>query len=594
MKSIKKNPFTVTTPETMTAEEVEKLFVDVFTDFPKVLRPGHLFLHGPRGSGKSMIFRYLSPDCQILAQDKALNEIEFYSIYIPLKTTDLKITELNRLEGKHAAEVLNEHIMVIAFTKIMFDQLNTLNLNQKNISDDLIKLGNSLLSKLKTAGFDRNIEQFTNENTKKEIIGKCIDILEVVYGQIVSYLNRLSFSSKIFTYDGPICGYMDFFHPLLVELRKLSFMPNGPIFLLIDDADNLSLTQTEILNTWVSRRTIADISLKISTQLQYKTYFTSTGHTIDTPHDFSEINISTIYTTSFKNKYRNRIYEIVRKRLSIHGKDIDPNDFFPVDEDQEKKIQEIGQEYRDKWEKEGSGYRPSDDVIRYSRPDFFKSLAGSSKSSASYSYAGFEQLVHVSSGIIRYFLEPASKMFSKYASQNNLKDIQCIPPNIQNDVIKEESDDFLYSEFDRHYDDKSEYAHDADKLNNLYNLLKSLGGTFRQILLSDRSERRVFSIAFSNSPDEEILEVLKLGIQLGYFHVSSIGNKDGTGKTKLYVLSRRLAPHFKLDPTSFAGYLFVTSNSIRRAMYSPDKLLRKIKREGIDKIFEQRQLKIFE
>ena len=60
------NPFTVTSPENMSAEDTFSLFVDVFSDFPKVPDPGHMFLHGPRGSGKSMMFRYLKPDCQCL------------------------------------------------------------------------------------------------------------------------------------------------------------------------------------------------------------------------------------------------------------------------------------------------------------------------------------------------------------------------------------------------------------------------------------------------------------------------------------------------------------------------------------------------
>ena len=60
---IKKNPFAVQTPEDMAAKDVNELFVDVFTDFYQVPRQGHTFLNGPRGSGKSMMFRYMEPDC---------------------------------------------------------------------------------------------------------------------------------------------------------------------------------------------------------------------------------------------------------------------------------------------------------------------------------------------------------------------------------------------------------------------------------------------------------------------------------------------------------------------------------------------------
>lgn len=48
-----------------------------------------------------------------------------------------------------------------------------------------------------------------------------------------------------------------------------------------------------------------------------------------------------------------------------------------------------------------------------------------------------------------------------------------------------------------------------------------------------------------------------------------IGNKDGTGRTPLYVLTRRLAPFFELDPSSFAGYLWITSQKLRDAITDP-------------------------
>jgi hypothetical protein len=223
-----------------------------------------------------------------------------------------------------------------------------------------------------------------------------------------------------------------------------------------------------------------------------------------------------------------------------------------------------------------------------------KGLAGLSKSSPSYSYAGFDQLVHVSSGIIRNFLQAAADMYGEVEARSNGKPITFIPTNIQNSVVRNQSDAFLFDTFKKMRDDESEEAPDKDLLMKLFNLIRALGGTFRQSLLSDRAERRVFSIAFSDTPNENIREVLSLGEQLGYFHVSAIGNKDGTGRTPLYILSRMLAPHFNLDPTSFAGYLFVTSDRIEEAMHNPDALLRRVKRDGADSIFEERQLKLFD
>ena len=54
---MKENPFEIKTPEQNSAQDVVDLFVDVFPDFYQVLEKGHTFINGPRGSGKSMMFR---------------------------------------------------------------------------------------------------------------------------------------------------------------------------------------------------------------------------------------------------------------------------------------------------------------------------------------------------------------------------------------------------------------------------------------------------------------------------------------------------------------------------------------------------------
>ncbi len=594
-----RNPFTVTTPEGMSAEQTVKLFVDVFSDFPKVLREGHVFLNGPRGSGKSMMFRYLQPDCQCLAKKCNLPNLPFYSIYIPIKNTDIGLTELQRLEDQRASTLLNEHFMIINIALITFTSMSKHTLGDTD---------GTLVEQVKTFATDSFIElltdcgwnplqppSFENLSTIQECFQAIADVCEMLSRQVYSYLKKLSFHPQILPYNGPLCGYFDFLFPMLCELKKLAFMPDGPIYLLIDDADNLNMTQTKILNSWVASRTSSDVSIKVSTQLRYKTFRTVTGHTIDSPHDYSEINISTIYTTTYhKGTYRKRIGKIVSQRFNLFGIDSTPEKFFPVDEKQEEAIKEIAEKYRRDWEDKGRGYRASDDAYRYARPDYMKSKTGTSKSSYSYSYAGFDQLVHISSGIIRNFLQAAADMYSEVEARSSGQLITFIPPRIQNTVVRSQSDVFLFDTFEKMRGDESEEAPDKDLLMKLFNLIMALGGTFRQILLSDKAERRMFSIAFSNAPNENIRKVLSRGEQLGYFHVSAIGNKDGTGRTRLYVLSRMLAPHFNLDPTSFAGYLFVTSDRVEEAMRNPDALLRRVKKDGADSVFEERQLKLFD
>ena len=595
-QSLPRNPFTVLTPEDMTAEQMSSLFVDVFSDFPKLRDQGHTFIHGPRGSGKSMMFRYLEPDCQRLALACGLSDLDFYGIYLSLKNTQLDITEFQRLESMHASIVLNEHFMTMCLSERTFDSLvkHCADCSRDHLEDVKRFIRDALFGLLHACGWEDQPCAIDELSTPLQCFQYAQEICGGLFRNVINYLKRLSFTSEPQPFSGPLCGYLDFLLPLLKALKQLPFIPRGPVYLLIDDADDLNHTQTRVLNSWVSSRTSAFVSIKISTQLQYKTYLTLVGQTIDAPHDYSEVNISTVYTTK-KGTYRDRLRRIVEKRLESVRINGTPEEFFPDDREQEEAIAHIAEELRANWATEGRGARAADDALRYARPDFIRSLGGPSKSRSSYSYAGFDQMVHVSSGVIRYFLDAAAVMFNETIAET--PEVRCIPPARQNEVLRRQANEFLYNEIAKQ---RISYMNSPDgpallqQLDKLRNLIDALGGTFELILNSARSERRVFSMAFSDSPDRDVLDVLALGERLGYFQLSTIGNKEGTGRTTLYILSRRLAPLFTLDPTSFAGYLFVTTQAIRQAMENPQRLLRQIKAKGIEEMGESRQLELFD
>ena len=108
MKDQYENPFAVQTPETLSSDEIVSLFVEEYTDYHKIPNAGHTFLNGARGTGKSMIFRYLEPDCQSLAFNKPLKDLPFYAVYLPIKATNLIPSELSPLESNdHTHLIIN-------------------------------------------------------------------------------------------------------------------------------------------------------------------------------------------------------------------------------------------------------------------------------------------------------------------------------------------------------------------------------------------------------------------------------------------------------------------------------------------------------
>lgn len=577
MKRIEEdNPFKITTPEDLTAIETYNLFVDVFTDFTQITNPGHVIVKGPRGVGKSMMFRYLQTDCQCLKQGKKIDELPFIAIYIPLKNTNFTLTELRRLENKHASAILNEHLMVThCIIRVLDNLISSGGIEGDYWYDEIRTFYESVFSNL----LNLPVKNVTVECTL-DLLKLMLSQIKNVYNETISYVKQCSFSNEILPYTGQLYDYIDYLVPLLEAFSVAISNCGATFYLLLDDAHFLSETQTRILNTWVATRTSRKVSLKISTQYNYKTYYTTNGATIDTPHDYIEIDIATRYTQAKNNvnaTYYSRISDIVRKRMDLYNISSSLDDFFPPDFVQEEKIKEIEEYYNRRFDEgKGHGYNRTDDARRYARPDFIKSLSGTSKSSSTYSYSGFNQLVNISSGVVRYFLQQAHTMYAKAQALSPTGRVAFINPSIQNSVVREEANKFLFDDLELLELEGHEEAYPKEDVQKLSNLIQGLGGLFRKVLLSNRSERRIFSIAISDTPTENVLRILDIGIQLGYFHRSTIGRKESgsIGRTRLYVLNRRLAPIWNLDPNGFAGYLFVKNQVLIDSITSPFRTIR--------------------
>lgn len=569
------NPFEIKTPESNSAQDILDLFVDVFPDFWQVKEAGHTFLNGPRGSGKSMMFRYMMPDCQMLKNGCEASKLDYFAVYVGIKQTNINNTELDRL-ANNANLIINEHLLS---TFVIANVLGSIRHTFKdNLDECIVELRTFYNTIFKNCiilcGYDGNMD-IEDDCNGSDLIVHMIKIVEGMEHQCKNYCKRIALSKDLSVpYSGALTDFVDFVEPIIRGIKGVSIFPQGkPFYILIDDAGYLNLAQTKVLNSWVSYRSTKDICLKISTQLDYKTHLTINDKRIDEPHDYSEINISTVYSSK-NSEYNNRIYQIVKKRLDKYLRpDIDPRQFFPCDMEQEQAIQRIYNQLLEKYKEPERPYASGDAARRYSRPDYIKQLQKVHKSGAHYSYAGFDQLVAISSGIIRYFLAPAQEMYSVMMAKKQGGDIIQIPSGVQDEVIKKYSDNFLQGQFDEIRRDQGLNNFKADKADKLYNLIDSLGELFHTILVSDASERRVFSVALTDSPDSELYEILDMCEHYGYLHKRTIGNKSGTGRNRMYVLSRVLAPHFKLDPTSFAGYKFMSSSMLKVALTNKRKFL---------------------
>ena len=577
MTDDKDNPFWVQTPEKISAQDAQNLFVDIFSEFPQVESPSHSFIVGPRGSGKSMMFRMMRPDCLILRHGVALKDLPFLGIYVPIKSTRITATDMERLEQHPGRYVFNEHLLCIYIAVAAFQELENATKNEEGADNkELLKswAKDNFSRRLAYCGVDdTKAEQVLTEtwpNAEEMFRNLALHLDNVYWSQADNLLRNLAMNpEKLGQYDGPLLSYHGFLFPLLESLRQLPFFPAKPIYLLVDDADNLNRPQTEVINSWIATRTTHGVCLKLSDQMGYKTKQTFGGKRIQSPHDYNEVDVSVLYTTQ-RDRYMDRIEKIVQLRLKLAGIEAEPRNFFPEDTEQAKALSQIADELRKKWEAgEGVGNRSRDDVTRYTRPELIRRLEGNR---STYSYAGFEQLAHISSGVVRYFLEPAAMMYAKQRTSRPGKPVVRIEQGIQDDIIKGFSNDFLEKELVSLSREDGAKSEDYAKL---LNLIDVMGNSFFDRLVDENlTERRVFSIALSDRPDDVVQRILDLGTREGFFYRATLGAKRGAGRVPRYVLSRRLAPHFKLDPTSFAGYLFVTSGSLRKALENQNHRLR--------------------
>jgi len=582
------NPFSVKTPENLSPEELVDLFVP-YPEYENLQVSGHQFLHGHRGSGKSMMLKMMTPDAQCLTLACSFKDLPFYGAYLSIKATEVNAAEYSRIEGEPSGFILSEHVLVTKILSALFVSIK----RHSYFIDSDIKYRESLANFANSTLYKR-LRYVGWEQTSVAVIDidTIIDIFDELQADTVRYIKQRAFSKEYCPYNGPLLGFQDVLLPVVQALRSTSILPDCPVFFLLDDADNLTLQQTKVLNTWVSYRSTDLVSLKISTQMGYKTYRTSSGIKIEAPHDYSEINFTSVYTGSLKENYPRLVEQIVEKRLNRVGlKNIKASDFFPADKAQEEAIRIISDEIKGRWEtSEVGGYRASDDAYRFARPEYIRRLSGVSKSGATYKYAGFEQLVHISSGIIRFFLEPAARMFADQQKLNAGEAVSFIAPSIQDDEIRKQSDELLIAKFDEMRGDAQndpDITSDLANVDRLKNLIQALGSLFQAFLMDkDASQRRVFSFVISDSVPHSLEEILNMGVKFGYLYEDATGRKTGMGRTKLYVLSRRLAPAFKLDPIGFSNYLSLTSKFLLEISERPNSFVSRLRKQGPDKAVE--------
>ena len=522
------------------------------------------------------MLRYLEPLSQTIVRggiDKVLSEPEpFVGVYCPCKEGHINKTDLLLLDDPPAA-ILTEHLLNLTVADYLVNCLRTQFPDEFLPQRERETFAKNVSQLFDSASIASSIDQANQVANIKEDALHWLQSLFVAESRKVSdFLRRNSLMSGKAVYDGATSGYHDFLLPVMRHVQEFQKLKSVPIYILLDDADRLGGNQQSIVNSWIANRDQSLVCLKISAHRDgYKTFFTRDHGLIEQPHDYTEVDVDELYTTN-RSDYSEKVRLITERRLELSivpVKNID--EFLPADSGEIDLLEKIRADTTEEWERVGKPGRLRDYVYRYATARLFQHLKERRQQK---SYAGFQNMVDLSSGIVRDFLEPCYLMFDKCVAQgSDPKTIKCIPPAVQDDVLFKYSEEFILQKFDdiRKGLPPEKWTH----VEALATLVASLGQLFYERLQDPEArEARLFSFTVRGRVPSDIDEILRLGVVHRYFQVRTYSKKEGGGRERWYILNRRVCPVFKLDPTGFEGRISLTPDLLRLACQNPEKFVR--------------------
>jgi len=575
MTSSYSNPFAVDSPERLTARAIADLFVEEFTQVRTVRERKHTFVWGSRGSGKSMMFRWLEPECQGLISggfDKFLSSSEpFLGVYCPMKVAHFRRSEAALLNPQ-VALILTEHMLNLAIGQRVVACL------RNQVPATLFnEAGRVSFAEYSARLFDPAslapsvLEANEWFDVKKQPLDWLESLFAIELRKVGAYLmNRPSLTGDT-SYCGATSGYHDFLLPFLSGVQRYTGLGRGPIYILLDDGDRLSEALQTVVNTWIANRDQATLCVKVSARHEgYLALLTRDGGLIEAPHDFSEIDVDELYTSE-ESDYVKKVYRIANRRLersSVPCKDVSA--FLPPDPTEQELLERMKADTAAEWASAGRPGREKDFVERYATARLFQNLKSRKQKK---SYAGFANIAHLSSGVVRDFLEPCYQMVNKCVSSGTpIERLTSIPASLQDEVISKQSEAFLLRL--EHYRPMLSEAR-RPLVEKLRTLLESLGRLFYRRLHDPNSrDARLFSFTVSGAIPPDIRDVLELGVALRYLHLATYSTKDGGGREPWYILNRWLCPDFKLDPTGFKGRISISPGLLQVACSDPERFTR--------------------
>jgi hypothetical protein len=403
-----------------------------------------LFVMGGRGSGKSHILRMLSVQSVTKNLEVQLpkNQITMYDYnkpyfgvylksdcFIPLSLENMSLLTENQVKP------LFEHYFNLQIAKAILDATRFL-LSTLQASMDMEKTICSELCKWKS---------IIKGNSLPEVLLS----VDNEIGQIRNFVRLFPYDPNFEKYSKTIqfSDSPDFILELFSILRKtLPFLSDKVLFVLIDEYEEMDFYQQELVNRLIKgRKLVFRISSKIG---GIKTIAYGKEKKLDPVHDFEIIPLHFDLVKENRAIYKSLLKGIFSKRLSIapEFKETNPEKLLPAPTlaDEGLALEEVNQELRRMRENLKRKKIVIDEEAyaknfkdHYREAAIFRLLRKNGKDKL---YAGYDEYVALSSGIVRLFILLCREAFSTAHQDGiNIESGQPINVEIQSKAAREVS-----------------------------------------------------------------------------------------------------------------------------------------------------------
>jgi Cdc6-like AAA superfamily ATPase len=555
---------------------IGRLFVSRYTDLPKIKKRFNTVLEGQRGTGKTMIMKYLAFPTQIMEwsekekrkpSDFFASANNFVGVYSKLAQGIFDKFEEEIIGSRSRTEQVFEHRLVL---HLLYDVLETMRSVYSHMPP---QTGTLKLLRKALEAYLKPGHSFDDLASVQELLGSaqlCIQFDRVT--DVDQYLGSIAPGGA-----GPAGAFSPWLtlesslFPFLRFLRQ-SCSARVPFYMMLDDFDVLSAEQQACVFKAAAMREFGTVCFKFGVMVfGRKTNLAGQQRTFRIGDDYDPIDLDWTEGGLHTN-YHKAITDIAVARLCEAGWVNDLPGLFPAWSHGEKILAKIHAEMADEWEKSPPEHRPtlskSDYVSKYGNARFFQHLRSKK---IRYRYAGFESITMVSSGIFRQFMEACKYIVDRAHDGGWCPQDGGIPAEVQDAAIREYSEVMI--------DQFSWTAGDAAHLlagdigvtsMHMVRLIESLCDLFYSRLHTPwHGEPEIICLAIRDDLTrcDDVRLFLQIAVRESILHRFRYPPKSAGGPDlPAFMLNRRLGPRRDLSITRMQGRIEVDAADVRRAV----------------------------